>query len=70
MNSNTPYQLLLTPRETAKALSISERTLSTLTKDGTIPSIKLGGSRRYRVSDIEAMLDHLQSGSAGEPAVG
>lgn len=49
--TGTPGQaipgLLLTPRQTAKALSICERTLYSLTKRGEIPAIKIGRLVRY-----------------------
>ncbi len=40
-------RLLLRPSEAAKSLGISERTLWSLTDDGTIPCIRLGRSVRY-----------------------
>ncbi|MCA9082183.1 MAG: helix-turn-helix domain-containing protein [Planctomycetaceae bacterium] len=54
--------LLLKPTEAAKALAISERTLFTLTKEGKIPVVHIGRSVRYRLSEIEAMLDRVQQG--------
>ena len=46
--------LLLTLRQAAKVLSISERTLFTLTKDGALPAVRVGkGGKRYRISDLE-----------------
>ena len=50
---------LVNAKVAAGMLAISERTLWTLTKDGTIPSIRLGRSVRYRVSDIDAALSAL-----------
>ena len=46
--------LLLTPRETARAMSMSERTLYSLTEPrGDIPVIRAGGNIvRYSVSDL------------------
>ena len=44
--------LLLTPREAAKALSICEKTLYTLTKSGELPAIKIGRAKRYSVDEI------------------
>lgn len=55
---------LLRPREAALQLAISERTLWTLTKAGTIPCIRLGRSVRYRPSDIEKQLNSLLSGNS------
>ena len=69
MNSETKIQLLLKPADAARALSVCERTLETLRVKGIIPSVKLGGSRRYRVGDIEAALDSLQRGTEGASEV-
>ncbi len=44
--------MLLTPREAARALSISERTLWQRTKDGVIPAIKVGHLVRYSPDDL------------------
>ena len=44
--------LLLTPKETAKTLSICEKTLYTLTKTGELPAIKIGRAKRYSVDEI------------------
>ncbi len=46
MNEST-NGLLLTPRQAARELAISERKLWQLTKDGMIPVVKLGRSARY-----------------------
>ena len=48
--------LALPPKDTAKALGISERHLSRLTAQGIIPSVMLGRNRRYLPPDIEAAL--------------
>jgi hypothetical protein len=50
--------LLLTPRHTAKALSISERTLWSITAPrGPLPAIKVGRRGvRYFVKDVEAWI--------------
>jgi len=39
--------LLLTARQAARALSISERTLATYTKSGLLPVVRIGHSVRY-----------------------
>jgi len=52
-------RLLLTPRETAKALSICERTLYTLTKRGEIPVVRWGPHGRlvrYDIEDLRALI--------------
>lgn len=43
-------QVLLTSREAAKALNVSERHLHNLTKQGHIAATRLGGSVRYQCS--------------------
>jgi excisionase family DNA binding protein len=53
--------LLLTPRDAAKALAISERTLWTLTNDGKIPHKRIGRAVRYSVADLQAWI-------AGQPS--
>jgi excisionase family DNA binding protein len=41
--------LALRPRDAARALGISERTLWSLTKQGQVPHLRLGKSVRYPV---------------------
>lgn len=53
--------LLLTARQAAKALSISERTLYTLTKTGEIPAIKVGRLVRYDPRDLDAWIHRAKN---------
>lgn len=46
-------ELLLSTREAAKRLSISERTLFALTKSGQLPCVRLGMAKRYSVESIK-----------------
>jgi len=46
-------QLLLSPREAARALSICERTLYALTKAGEIPAVRIGRAVRYSMDDLK-----------------
>jgi len=61
---------LLTPRQAATALSISERLLWQLTHDKQIRVLRIGSvngkarARRYRVKDLEAFLDKMQAAQA------
>jgi len=48
--------LALRPREAAKALSISERCLWQLTKDGKIPCVRIGDGKRKSVLYPTAVL--------------
>jgi len=59
-------KLLLTVREAAAALSVSERHLYTITKRDGLPVVRLGKSVRYRVSDIETWLA-ARATPGGEP---
>ncbi|MGD9857308.1 MAG: helix-turn-helix transcriptional regulator [Planctomycetaceae bacterium] len=57
--------LLLPPRAAAKLLSISERTLWSLTAPrGPIPSILIGRSVRYSVAALTAWIDAQQAQAA------
>lgn len=53
----TPTRLLITPREAAKALSVCEKTLWSLTKRGELPAVRIGRAVRYDVSDLQAFID-------------
>jgi excisionase family DNA binding protein len=56
-SSTNPVPLALRPREAAKALGISTRHLWQLTKDGSIPHVRVG--RRavlYPVDELRAWL--------------
>jgi excisionase family DNA binding protein len=44
--------MLLSVNEAAKRLSVSPRTLWTLTNTGEIPSVRIGKSVRYEPSDL------------------
>jgi len=53
--------LLLSPRATAKALGICEKTLWTLTQRGEIPAIHIGRAVRYDISDLKAWIEAKKS---------
>lgn len=53
--------MLLSPLEAAKKLGISRATLDRLRIAGEIPSLKVGGSRRYRVDAVIAYVDHAEA---------
>ena len=48
---------LLTIIQTAKILGVTDRTVWALTKQGQLPSIKIGHSRRYAQEDVIAYID-------------
>jgi excisionase family DNA binding protein len=45
-------ETILTVREVAKFLKVTERTIYGLAAEGQIPSFKVGGSRRFKQSDL------------------
>lgn len=49
--------LLLTPREAAEALRISQRKLWGLTASGQIPCVRIGRSVRYQPNDLRTWID-------------
>lgn len=65
MTSNIiPPALLLKPRDAAKALQISERTLWELTRRGEINRLKINSSVRYDVKDLQAFIEAKKTGGA------
>lgn len=61
-SSSSVQRLLLTPKEAAAALSISARSLWTLTDTGVLKAVRIGRSVRYAVADLEAYIDRCRSG--------
>jgi hypothetical protein len=60
--------LALRPRDAAKALSISERHLFTLTKDGEIPCVRIGsGSRKTVLYPMDSLRNWLASTTLHSP---
>jgi excisionase family DNA binding protein len=53
----TVEPMLLTVRQAAKVLSISERTLFTLTKGGDIPHVRIGRLVRYAPSALQDWIE-------------
>lgn len=57
MSTVLDQPLLLTVSEAAQLLRISERTLFTLTKEGGVPSIRVGRGVRYSSADLQAWIN-------------
>lgn len=55
-------QLLLTSRQAAQALQISERKLWSMKASGEIPHVLLGRSVRYPVADLQQWIDERMRG--------
>jgi excisionase family DNA binding protein len=61
--------LLLTPKEAAKAMKISERTLRTLKATGQIPFVRIRAAVRFDPADLRAWIERQKIPiSAGAPA--
>lgn len=52
-----PAKLLLSPRQAAEALSISERKLWSLTASGEIGCVRIGRMVRYAVQDLHSFIE-------------
>lgn len=59
--TSAPAPLLLTTRQAAAALAISERTLFRLVKTGMIPAVHLSAALRFDPRDLAALIDRLKS---------
>ena len=55
-------RLLLTPRQAAEALQISERKLWSMKASGEIPHVLLGRSVRYPRADLQQWIDERKKG--------
>lgn len=51
---------LLPPPDAARAMSVSERTLFTLTKRGDIPAVRIGRAVRYDAADLRAFVERAK----------
>lgn len=52
--------LLVTTEEAARLLSISPRTLWSLTRDGIVPCVRLGRSVRYSLDTLHVVIAGLE----------
>ena len=59
--SSTDLTLLLSARDAARAMSVSERTLFTLTKSGDIPAVRIGRAVRYDPRDLRAFVERAKA---------
>ncbi len=55
-NAQTTPALALRPRDAAQALGVSPRKLWQMTKDGEIPSLKVGRTVLYPTAELQAWL--------------
>jgi predicted DNA-binding transcriptional regulator AlpA len=60
--------LLLTPRETARALGISQRTLASRTAEGVFSIVKIGRCTRYDAEMLRQWIqEHTERKSVKSP---
>ena len=67
MSFNRPaeHEVLLTPAEVAKVFKVDPKTVTRWAKAGKITAIRtLGGHRRYRQSEIQALLKSVPNRGA------
>lgn len=67
-NDQDAARLLITSREAATLLSISERTLWTLTNKGDLPCVRIGRSVRYDPRDLEVWIERHKSADGASAA--
>ena len=56
MSSHKPVRLM-TPEEAAGFLSVSTRTLKRLVAEGDLGAVKIRGSMRFKLEDLEAFIE-------------
>lgn len=54
-----PPRLLLKSHDAAKSIEVSVRKLADLTRRGLVPAVKIDGSTRYAIADLEAFVKGL-----------
>jgi excisionase family DNA binding protein len=61
---NSDYEVLLTPAEVASLFRVDPKTVTRWAKSGKLTSIRtLGGHRRYKESEVKALLLKTTSNS-------
>jgi excisionase family DNA binding protein len=64
-NRPTEQEILLTPAEVAKLFRVDPKTVTRWAKAGKITAIRtLGGHRRYRQSEVQALLKSVPNRGA------
>lgn len=61
-NPTTPQPMLVPPREAARLLAISERTLWSLTRSREIPHVRLRRCVRYDIEDLREWIATNKNG--------
>ena len=66
MSSAAGNAEIMTIREVADYLKVTERTIYRLLSARTLPAFKVGGSWRFRRKDIDSWIASQSEGGAGE----
>ena len=62
-------EVLLTPSEVAALFRVDPKTVTRWAKSGKLTAIRtLGGHRRYRQSEVQALLKSSSTSTGGEPS--
>jgi len=65
MYRSSDQEVLLTPKEVAKLFRVDPKTVTRWAKAGKITAIRtLGGHRRYRQSEVQALLKSIPNRGA------
>lgn len=64
MNHADTPTLLLRSRDAAKSLSISDRTLYSLTRRGELRAVRIGRAVAYSLDELRAFIARRQEGGA------
>ena len=57
---------ILTPREVADYLRLSEHTVLRLARSGALPSFTIGASRRFDFADVRAYIEEQKGSRMGQ----
>jgi len=60
--------MLVRPRDAARMLALSERTLWSMTRAGLLPCVRVGKSVRYDPTDLAAWVQGAKGGPLPGPA--
>ena len=71
MDVNSEQEVLLTPAEVASLFRVDPKTVTRWAKAGKLTSIKtLGGHRRYKESEVNALLKTITPNTSSNQAGG
>ncbi len=62
MVASAQIEALLTPKETAELLGVSQMTVYNLNRRGALPRVLIGRAVRYEPADLRAYLDRSKTG--------